>query len=86
MHVEDPAPQPYGIMMTNQPRLFAHPEARILCATTRKTVGFLYRWNNGDQQRAWIEDIVRDVSYAPLRESEPDRDTDRAATQDQGDL
>lgn len=57
--------------MTEELRLFAYPEARILCGTTRKTVGFVYRWNNGEQQPAWIAGAVVDVTYAPLDESKP---------------
>jgi hypothetical protein len=52
--------------MSNQPRLFAHPAARILCTKTGATVGFLYQWNTGEQQAAWIDRKVRNVEYEPM--------------------
>jgi hypothetical protein len=47
-------------------RLTAHPVSRILCTKTLETVGYLYEWNNGDRQPAWIGKPVREVTYQIL--------------------
>lgn len=52
--------------MTKALRLTAHPVSRILCARSQETVGYLYEWNNGDRQPAWVGKPVRDVAYEPL--------------------
>lgn len=59
-----------GMIMTKALRLTAHPVSRILCATSHETVGYLYEWNNGDRQPAWIGKPVRDVSYERLTPAE----------------
>jgi hypothetical protein len=60
-------------MMTKALRLTAHPVSRILCANSHETVGYLYEWNNGDRQPAWIGEPVRDVTYQPLDRAESGR-------------
>jgi hypothetical protein len=57
-------------MMTKALRLTAHPVSRILCAKSHDIVGYLYEWNNGDRQPAWIGKPVRDVTYQPLDRAE----------------
>lgn len=59
--------------MTKTLRLTAHPVSRILCAKSRETVGYLYEWNNGDRQPAWIGKPFRDVAYDPLVRDEAGR-------------
>ncbi len=56
--------------MTKALRLTAHPFSRILCATSHETVGYIYEWNNGDRQPAWIGKPVRNVYYEPLTPAE----------------
>ncbi len=53
-------------VMTKEQRLVAHPVSRILCAKSGATVGFVYEWNNGDLQPAWIGKRIRDVRYEPV--------------------
>lgn len=52
--------------MTKALRLTAHPVSRILCVKSQETVGYLYEWNNGDRQPAWIGKRIREVRYEPL--------------------
>ena len=47
--------------MTTFPRLTAEPIMRILCKKTDTLVGYLYQWNNGDLQPAWLNDAMPDV-------------------------
>jgi hypothetical protein len=35
-------------------RLTGEPIMRILCKKTDTLVGYLYQWNNGDLQPAWL--------------------------------
>jgi len=42
---------------------------RILSESTGKLVGFLYEWDNGDRESAWIDRKVRSVSYEPMGEA-----------------
>jgi hypothetical protein len=49
--------------MTSKPRLTGEPILRILCRNTGVVVGFLYLWDNGDLQPAWIEDPQTEVRY-----------------------
>ena len=63
--------------MTKEPRLMAHPVLRISCAASQETVGYLYEWNNGDRQPAWIGKPVRQVDYEPM--AQPRSETARSA-------
>jgi len=45
--------------VTTFPRLTAEPIMRILCKKTDTLVGYLYQWNNGDLQPAWLNDALR---------------------------
>lgn len=59
--------------MTNEPRLMARPVSRIRCSKTQRIVGYLYEWNNGDQQPAWTGRPMRNVTYDPINpENQPD--------------
>ena len=42
---------------------------RILCNKTNTLVGYLYRWNNGDLQPAWLNIAVAEVRYEPMFEA-----------------
>ena len=55
--------------MTTFPRLTAEPIMRILCKKTDTLVGYLYQWNNGDLQPAWLNDALPDVRYEPMVEA-----------------
>ena len=55
--------------MTPQARLTGEPIMRIFCKKTDKLVDYLYQWNNGDLQPAWLNDAVSDVRYEPLVEA-----------------
>ena len=52
--------------MTILPRLTAEPIMRILCKKTDALVGYLYQWNNGDLQPAWINEAMAEVRYEPM--------------------
>ena len=52
--------------MTPQPRLTGKPIMRILCQKTNTLVGFLYQWNNGDLQPAWLNEAMAEVRYERL--------------------
>lgn len=52
-----------------QSRLTAEPVMRILCKRTDALVGYLYKWNNGDLQPAWLSDTVASVRYEPMSEA-----------------
>lgn len=49
--------------MPPTPRLTAKPIMRIFCRKSDELVGFLYLWNNGDLQIAWVDEAVADVRY-----------------------
>ncbi len=49
--------------MTPKPRLTGEPILRILCKKTDTLVGYLYQWNNGDLQPAWLDDALAEVRY-----------------------
>jgi hypothetical protein len=53
--------------MTSKPRLTGEPILRILCKNTGVLVGFLYLWDNGDLQPAWIEEMPIAVRYELMR-------------------
>lgn len=52
--------------MPRQPRLEAEAIMRILCRKTNVVVGYLYQWNNGELQPAWLETAMDDVRYEPM--------------------
>jgi hypothetical protein len=39
---------------------------RILCKKTDSLVGYLYQWDNGDLQPAWLGEAVAEVRYEPF--------------------
>ena len=55
--------------MSRQPRLEAEAIMRILCRKTNVIVGYLYQWNNGDLQPAWLDTAMDDVRYEPMIEA-----------------
>lgn len=52
--------------MTTKPRLTGEPIMRILCRKTDTLVGYLYHWDNGDLQSAWLSEVMTEVRYEPL--------------------
>ena len=52
--------------MTPTPRLTGEPILRILCRETGRLVGYLYQWNNGDLQPAWLDEAMAEVRYEPF--------------------
>jgi len=56
-------------VMTPKPRLTGEPIMRILCKKTDNLVGFLYQWNNGDLQPAWLDDALAEVRYEPISDA-----------------
>ena len=55
--------------VTPTPRLTGEPIMRILCKQTDNLVGFLYQWNNGDVQPAWLDGAMAKVRYEPMIEA-----------------
>jgi len=55
--------------MTPKTRLTGEPIMRIFCKKTDTLVGYLYQWNNGDVQPAWLNDAMSDVRYEPMVEA-----------------
>ena len=53
-------------IMNPQTRLTGEPIMRILCKKTDTLVGYLYQWNNGDLQPAWLDTAKADVRYEPI--------------------
>jgi hypothetical protein len=53
----------------NTTRLTGEPILRILCKKTDTIVGYLYQWNNGDLQPAWLNNALADVRYEPMVEA-----------------
>ncbi len=51
------------------PRLTGEPVMRIVCETSGGVVGYLYRWNNGDLQPAWLNGARADVRYVQMRDA-----------------
>lgn len=58
----------FGILDFRQ-ALTGEPTMRILCKKTNTLVGYLYQWNNGDVQPAWLNEAMADVRYEPLVEA-----------------
>ena len=54
--------------MKREPRLYARPVARLICAETEMTVGYMYEWNNGDRQPAWFGARLKNVLSVPMAE------------------
>ena len=52
--------------MPQGPRLTGTPIKQILCKTSGKLVGFLYKWNNGDVLPTWRNGPVDEVCYVSL--------------------
>lgn len=55
-----------GKLVTATDRLTGEPVKRILCTKTDRLVGFLYQWNNGDLQPAWLDVAMAEVRYEPM--------------------
>jgi len=55
--------------MTPKTRLTGEPIMRILCKNTGSLVGYLYQWNNGDLQPAWLNNAMAEVRYEPIFEA-----------------
>ena len=55
--------------MTPKTRLTGEPIMRILCKKTDNLVGYLYQWNNGDLQPAWLSSAMPEVRYEPMVEA-----------------
>jgi len=55
--------------MTPKTRLTGEPIMRILCKNTGNLVGYLYQWNNGDLQPAWLNNAMAEVRYEPMLEA-----------------
>ncbi len=51
---------------SNMTRLTGEPIMRILCKKTDALVGYLYQWNNGDLQPAWLNNAMAEVRYEPI--------------------
>ncbi len=52
--------------MSNTTRLTGEAIMRIRCKRTDALVGYLYQWNNGDLQPAWINEAMINVRYEPM--------------------
>jgi len=59
--------------MNKEPRLCARPVARLICAETEMTVGYMYEWNNGDRQPAWFGPRVKNVRSVPMAEMQKEQ-------------
>ena len=55
--------------MAPKPRLTGEPILRILCKKSDSLVGYLYHWDNGDLQPAWLGDAMAEVRYEPLEQA-----------------
>ena len=56
-------------VVTPKTRLTGEPIMRILCKNTGNLVGYLYQWNNGDLQPAWLNNAMAEVRYEPMLEA-----------------
>jgi hypothetical protein len=54
---------------TPKTRLTGEAIMRILCKNTGNLVGYLYQWNNGDLQPAWLNNAIAEVRYEPMFEA-----------------
>lgn len=55
--------------MTQRTRLTGKPILRILCKETGALVGYLYLWNNGELQPAWLDTPVAEVRYGSMADA-----------------
>lgn len=55
--------------MDHSKLLEAKAEMQIVCRATRKTVGWIYRWENGECMPLWIDVELDDVEYIPIPEN-----------------
>ena len=55
--------------VTPTPRLTGEAIMRILCKNSGNLVGYLYQWNNGDLQPAWLNNAMAEVRYEPMFEA-----------------
>ncbi len=53
--------------MSPDPRLTGEPILRILCKSTHQLVGYLYLWDNGDLQPAWLGGAMTEVRYEAIK-------------------
>ena len=51
---------------THSQRLTGEAIMRICCKRSGTVVGYLYQWNNGDLQPAWLNEALTDVRYEPV--------------------
>ena len=58
-----------GKMVIATARLTGEPVKRIFCKKTGRLVGFLYQWNNGDLQPAWLDVAMAEVRYEPISDA-----------------
>lgn len=49
--------------MPLEPRLTAVPVMRLICRKSGNLAGFMYLWNNGDLQIAWLDEVIPDIRY-----------------------
>lgn len=56
-------------IVSSSTRLTGEPVRRIFCKKTGNLVGYLYKWNNGDLQPAWLDTAKADVRYEPMIEA-----------------
>lgn len=54
---------------THSRRLTGEAIMRIHCQRSGRVVGYLYQWNNGDLQPAWLNGALTDVRYEPVVEA-----------------
>jgi hypothetical protein len=52
--------------MSNTARLTGEPIMRIFCKKTDDLVGYIYQWNNGDLQPAWLNESMAEVRYEAM--------------------
>ena len=58
-----------GKMVIATALLTGEPVKRIFCKKTGRLVGFLYQWNNGDLQPAWLDVAMAEVRYEPISDA-----------------
>ena len=58
-----------GKMVIATALLTGEPIMRIFCKKTGRLVGFLYQWNNGDLQPAWLDVAMAEVRYEPISDA-----------------
>lgn len=58
-----------GKTTNSKTRLTGEPIMRILCKKTDTLVGYLYQWNNGEVQPAWLDVAIAEVRYEPISDA-----------------